>query len=93
MYDKPNLFCFVHSSRSLHQINTAPYESYHRKQHCLNQEGREKLQAYLQRVAGNNLHEELWVEKSAASSESLSTHKAQLKGHPANGPLDSHCLQ
>lgn len=40
MHDKHNLFSFVLSSRSLHQINTAPDESYCREQHCLYQEGR-----------------------------------------------------
>lgn len=42
MHDKHNLFCLVHSSRSLHQINTAPYESYRREQNRLHQEGREQ---------------------------------------------------
>lgn len=87
-----NLFSFELCSRSLHQINTAPYESYHRARLLV--PGRKRTaRSPSERMAGSNLWARLEGEKQGTLSTSLSIHKHLLWGHPANGLLDTISLQ
>lgn len=78
MLDTHNLFSFEHRSRSLHQINTAPYESYRREQRCLQQEFREQPWAYLGESGRRQSVARLRGEKQGTLSESLSIRKHLL---------------
>lgn len=89
MHDKHNLLCFVRSSRCLHQMNAAPYESYRREQRWLHRGGSAQPWEYQREWQAAISTQELQAEKPTALLESLSTHKHLLKGHPANGLLDT----